>query len=81
MQIASPEKFSFYATKWLTWKQRFERFLGALDLCNKTGECQVVMLVYAMDEKAKAFLSYSSQVPMAVKSTILFFKSSRIILL
>ena len=32
MEIAPPEKFSFYATKWLAWKQRFERFRVASDL-------------------------------------------------
>ena len=50
MEIASPEKFSFDATKWLAWK-RFKRFRVASDLCNKAGESQVAILVFAMSEK------------------------------
>ncbi len=53
MDIAPPEKNSFDTTKWLALKQCFEHFILTLNLCNKTGENQVAMLVYAMGEKAK----------------------------
>ena len=53
MEIAPPQIFSFDATKWLAWKQRFENFRVASDLCNKASERQIAMLVYAMIEKAK----------------------------
>ena len=53
MDIALPDKFSFDAAKWLAWKQRFERFRAASDLCNKAGERKVAMLAYAMGEKAE----------------------------
>ena len=53
MEIALPTKFFFDTTKWLAWKQNFKRFRIASDLCNKTSERQVAMLVYAMGEKAE----------------------------
>ena len=53
MEIAPQEKFSFDASKWLAWKQRYEHFRVASDPCNKAGERQVAMLVYAMGEKAE----------------------------
>lgn len=53
MEITPPEKFSFDPTKWLAWKQRFERFRIASDLNTKSEERQVAMLVYAMGDKAE----------------------------
>ena len=53
IEIVPTEKFSFNTIKWLAWKKRFERFRVALDLCNKTGERQVAMLIYAMNENAE----------------------------
>ena len=32
MEITPPEKFSFDSSKWIAWKQKFERFRTASDL-------------------------------------------------
>ena len=57
MEIAPPEKLSFDAIKWLAWKQRFERFWVASDLCNKTSDRQVAMLIYAIGENAEGIFT------------------------
>ena len=48
MEITPPEKFSFDPSKWIVWKQRFERFRTQSDLTNKAGERQLAMLLYLM---------------------------------
>ena len=53
MEITPPEKFSFDPSKWIAWKQRFERFLTTSDLTSKAGERQVAILLYSMGEKSE----------------------------
>ena len=53
MEITPPEKFSFDSSKWIAWKQKFERFRTASDLTSKAGEWQVAMLLYSICEKSK----------------------------
>ena len=53
MEITPPEKFSFDPSKWIAWKQRFERFRTASDLTSKAGERQVAILLYSMGEKSE----------------------------
>jgi hypothetical protein len=53
MDLTWPEKFSFDAAKWPAWRQRFERFRIASDLCKKPETRQVSMLVYCMDDTAE----------------------------
>ena len=42
----------------LAWKQRFEHFCVASDLCSKTSKRQVAMLEYAMDEKTEDIFAF-----------------------
>jgi hypothetical protein len=53
MDLPCPEKFSFDAAKWPAWKQRFERFRTASDLCGKPETRQVSMLLYCMGDAAE----------------------------
>jgi hypothetical protein len=53
MDLPCPEKFSFDAAKWPAWKQRFERFRIASDLCEKPETRQVSMLLYCMGDAAE----------------------------
>jgi hypothetical protein len=50
MDLPCPEKFSFDAAKWPAWKQRFERFRTASDLCRKPETRQVSILLYCMGD-------------------------------
>ena len=59
MEITPPEKFSFDPSKWIAWKQRFERFRTAFDLTSKAEERQVATLLYSMGEKSEdSFVSF-----------------------
>ena len=44
MEITPPENFSFDPSKWIAWKQRFERIRTASDLTSKARERQVARL-------------------------------------
>ena len=72
MDFAPSKKFSFNATKWLSWKRRFKCFRVAArkrvatrkriatwkrDLCSNTGERHVAILIYAMDKKTEGIFA------------------------
>jgi hypothetical protein len=56
MDIPYPERFSFEAQKWPSWK-RFQRFRAASDLASKPQERQIAMLIYCMGDKAEDIFS------------------------
>ena len=40
MEITPSEKFSFDPSKWIAWKQRFERFRTAMDFFSQPSSIQ-----------------------------------------
>ena len=56
-QVSAPESFSFkYPEEWPKWIRRFERYLLASGLDNKSSEVQVNALIYNMGDQANNIL-------------------------
>ena len=57
LQIAAPEKFNFnQPEEWSKWFRRFERYMVASGLSDKTDKAKINSLVYCMGDKAEDIL-------------------------